>query len=115
MTSVINSIDAGTAGTLEIATAAYASVLAAIPLVKPSFVVSGTPPNVLITLQSVPRSVTAGATGTAAVARIKDSSANVVVNSLTVGTSATDIVLNSTSITSGQTVSLTAGTITHSP
>jgi hypothetical protein len=35
---------------------------------------------------------------------------------LTVGTSASDIILNSTSITSGQTVSITGtNTITHSP
>lgn len=114
MTAVINAIDVGTAGTLEIATAAYASVLAAVPLAKPSFSVGGSPPNCAITMLSTPRSVAAANTGTAAVARIKDSSANVIVNNLTVGTSASDIVLNSTSITSGQTVSLTAGTITHS-
>ena len=114
MTAVINAIDVGTAGTLEIATAAYASILATIALQKPSFSVGGTPPNCKITMLGVTLSATAGNTGTAAVARIKDSSANVVINNLSVGTSATDIVLNSTSITSGQTVSITAGSITHS-
>jgi hypothetical protein len=32
---------------------------------------------------------------------------------LTVGTSATDIIISTTSITSGQTVQLTSGVITH--
>jgi hypothetical protein len=114
MTAVINAIDAGTAGTLEIATTGYGSVLATVPLAKPSFSVGGSPPNCAITLLSTPRSVNAGASGTAAVARIKDSSLNVIVNNLTVGTSAADIILNSVSITSGQSVSITAGTITHS-
>ena len=40
-------------------------------------------------------------TGTAAIARIKDSNGNVVVQGLTVGTSGTDIVISSTSIVEG--------------
>jgi hypothetical protein len=38
-----------------------------------------------------------------------------VVTGLTVGTSGSDINLNSVSITNGQTVTLTSGTITHAP
>jgi len=116
MDAVISAIDAhASVATLEICTAAYAAVLVAIPLnADPSFVRSGTPPSVLITMQGVPKSGTAGNTGTAAVARIKEGGGTTIVNSLTVGTSAADIVLNSVSITSGQTVTLTAGTITHS-
>lgn len=110
MAAVFAAIDSGTAGTLEIATAAFASVLATITLQKPSFSESGG----VLTLLGVTLSATAGATGTAAVARFKNSAASVIINNLTVGTSATDIVLNSTSITSGQTVSITAGSITHS-
>lgn len=112
MQAVINDIDSGTAGTVEIATASFASILVTIPLAKPSFTESGG----VITMASMPRSATASATGTAAVARIKDSAGNVIVNNLSVGTSATDIILNSTSITSGQTVTLPtspASTITH--
>jgi hypothetical protein len=48
------------------------------------------------------------------VARIKEGGGSAtIVNNLTVGTSGSDINLNSTSISSGQTVTLTAGTITH--
>jgi hypothetical protein len=115
MDSVITAIDAhANPATLEICTAAYASVLATLTLSDPSFVRSGTKPNTLITLQGVPKSANASATGTAAVARIKEGGGTVIADGLTVGTSATDIILNSTSITSGQQVSITSGTITHS-
>lgn len=51
------------------------------------------------------------ATGTAGWARCEDS-AGVAVMDGSVGTSGTDFTINSTSITSGQTVNLTAGTVT---
>jgi hypothetical protein len=111
MAAVITAIDAGSGpGTLEICTASYASVLATITLADPSFAESGG----VITMAGVPRSdSSADNTGTAAVARIKDSNGTVVVNGLTVGVGTGEIQLNSASITSGQTVSLTAGTIIH--
>lgn len=116
MDAVIAAIDAhASPATLEICTAAFAAVLCIITLNDPSFVRSGTPPNVLITLQGVPKSGTASGTGTAAVARIKEGGGTTIVNSLTVGTSAADIILNSTSITTGQTVTISSGTITHAP
>ena len=95
--------------TLEIATAGYASVLVSITLADPSFTESGG----VITMAGAPKSGVAGATGTAAVGRIKEGGGTTKVNNLTVGTSGSDINLNSVSITSGQTVTLTAGTITH--
>lgn len=95
---------------LEICSAAFAAVLATIPLSDPSFTRSAD----VLTMAGVPKSDTsADATGTAAVARIKDGGGTTIVNNLTVGTSGTDIVLNSVSIVAGQTVSITAGTITH--
>ncbi len=111
MQAVITAIDAGAGpGTLEIGTTAFASVLATITLADPSFTESGG----VITMAGAPRSDTsADATGTAAVARIKDSNGNVVVNNLSVGTSGTDIVLASTSLTAGQAVSISSGAITH--
>lgn len=117
MDAVITNIDAqASPATMEICTAAFAAVLCSITLNSdPSFVRSGTPPNVLITMQGVPKSGTASGNGTAAVARIKDGGGTTVVNSLTVGTSGTDVILNSTSITAGQTVTISSGTITHSP
>jgi len=110
MQDVIDAIDIGTAGTLEIATAAFATVLAIVPLSHPSFSVSGD----TITLLGVPHSVAAANSGTAAVARIKTSAGTVIVNNMSVGTSATDVVLNSTTIMAGQTVTITAGSIEHS-
>lgn len=111
MAAVITAIDAGAGpGTLEICSAAFAAVLAIVPLADPSFTEAGG----VITMAGVPRSdVAADATGTAAVARIKDSNGVVVVNNLTVGVGTGDVQLNSTSINAGQTVTITSGTITH--
>lgn len=109
LTDVITKLDAqGGFATLEICTAAYAAVLAVITLQKPSF----TEASQVMTMAGVPLSATAGATGTAAVARIKDSAGTVWISGLTVGTSGTDLVLNSASITSGQTITITAAAIT---
>src|SRR5215475_10391692 len=109
MNAVISAIDAGTAGSIEIGTAGMGAVLVTIALAKPSF----SEASQTITLLSTPRSGTASATNTAAAARIKDSSGNVIVSGLTVGVSGADLNLTSTAITSGQTVSITSGTITH--
>jgi hypothetical protein len=116
MDAVIAAIDAhASVATLEICTAAYAAVLVAIPLnTDPSFTRSGTKPNTLITMNGVPKSANATGTGTAALARIKEGGGTVIADGLTVGTSAADIILNSTSITTGQQVSISSGTITHS-
>lgn len=112
MQAVITALDANASPAfIEICTAAFAAVLVTITLSKPSFTESGG----VITMSGVPKSGVASGTGTAAVARMKDGGAtNVVINNLTVGTSGSDINLNSVSITSGQTVTLTSGTITHS-
>ena len=99
--------------TLEIGTAAMAATLVTITLSDPSFSIGGTP--AALTLLGVPKSGTASGTGTAAAARIKDGGGTVILSGLTVGTSGADIVLNSTAIAPGQTVQITAGTITHAP
>lgn len=111
MTAVRDAIDAGAgAGYLEICSAAYASVLATITLADPSGTISGG----VLTFSGMPKSDTsADNTGTAAIARIKDSNGNVIVSGLTVGTSGTDIVISSTSIVAGDTVTLNSATITH--
>ena len=110
MAATILQIDANASpATIEIATAAYASVLVTITLSDPSFTESGG----VITMAGVPKSGVAANSGTAAVARIKDGGGTVKVNNLTVGTSGAEINLSSVSITSGDTVTLTAGTITH--
>jgi hypothetical protein len=110
--AVINQIDAGPGpGTVEIGTAGMASVLAILTLADPC----GTVSVDVLTLDFDPdiSDPAADATGTAAAARIKDSTGTVVISGLTVGTSGTDIILDSVSITAGQTVTLTTGTITH--
>jgi len=111
MQAVLDAIDASApVATLEICSAAFAAVLATIPLSDPSFTRAAD----VLTMAGVPKSDTsADNTGTAAVARIKDGSGGTIVNNLTVGTTGTDIILNSTAITAGQTVTITAGTITH--
>lgn len=60
---------------------------------------------------SLPRTGVAVATGTAGWARMLDSADNKIMD-LTVGTSGTDLVLSSTSITLGVTVTLTALAVT---
>lgn len=111
MNAVKDQIDAGAgAGKLEIGTSGMASVLATITLADPC----GTVTNGVLTFSSMPRSDTsADASGTAAAARIRDSNDVDIVTGLTVGTSGTDIILDSVSITAGQTVTINSATITH--
>jgi len=112
MQAVVDDIDAGAgAGTLEIGTSGMGTVLATFQLTEPCGTVSGA----VLTFDMDPdiSDTSADATGTAAAAQIKDGSGVAVITGLTVGTSATDIILDSVSITSGQTVTLAIGTITH--
>lgn len=111
MAATILQIDANASPAyIEIATAAYASVLVTITLADPSFTESGG----VITMAGAPKSGVAANAGTAAVARIKDGGGTTKVNNLTVASpSGGDINLNNTSIAAGQTITLTAGSITH--
>jgi polyisoprenoid-binding protein YceI len=112
MGAVIAQIDAGAGpGTLEIGTTGFGTVLAILTLADPS----GTASAGVLTFDFDPdiSDTSANGTGTAAEARIKDSDGTVVISGLTVSTSGADINLDSVSITTGQTVTLTTGTITH--
>ena len=102
----------GSAGVLEIGTTGMGTVLATIALGNPA----GTSSSGILTFSGFPRSDTsADATGTAAAARIRTASGGTdIITGLTVGTSASDINLDSVSITAGQTVTITSATITHS-
>lgn len=110
---VIAAIDAGAGnGTLVIGTSALSGatgVLATITLAKPS----ATKLNGVLTISGVPLQVAASAAGTAAKAELRDSTGLVVASNLTVGTSATDIIINSVTISTNQIVQITSGTITH--
>jgi hypothetical protein len=101
--------DAVANGTLEIGTASMASVLATFGLSATSGTVSGS----VWTLAFDASTVAASAGGTAAAARIKDSGGTARITGLTVGTSGSDIILDNTSINSGQNVTLSSATITH--
>lgn len=110
MAATILQIDANASPAfIEICTAAYATVLVTITLADPSF----TEASGVITMAGAPKSGVAGNVGTAAAARVKDGGGTVKINNLTVGASGSDINLSSTSITSGQTVTLSSGSITH--
>ena len=109
--AVTAQIDAGSgAGVLQIGTTSMATILAEITLNDPS----GTSSGGVLTFSGFPKSDTsANNTGTAAAARIRDSNGVDIITGLTVGTSASDINIDSVSITSGQTVTITSATITH--
>jgi len=112
MEAVVAQIDAGAGtSTIEIGTAAMATVLAVFNLPDPC----GTVTNGVLTFDMDPDISDASANndGTAAAAQIKNGDGTVVISGLTVGTSGTDVILDSVSITTGQTVTLTTGTITH--
>lgn len=112
MDAVAAQIDGGAgAGKLQIGTTAMGTVLAEITLDDPCAAAAS---GGVLTFSGFPKSDTsANATGTAAAARIVDSTGTSVVTGLTVGTSASDINLDSTSITAGQTVTINSATITH--
>lgn len=110
MTVVRDAIDGGLgAGTLEICSAAYAAVLAVLTLADPCGTVSGA----VLTFDGMPLATTGDADGTAALARFKDSAGNIIVDGLTVGTSGTNVVLNTTGIEATKPVVITSATITH--
>lgn len=111
MDAVIAQIDAGTgAGKIKIRNSSD-TVLATLTLADPC----GTAASGVLTFDFDPdiSDSSADATGTAANAIVTDSDDTTVISGLTVGTSGTDIVLDSVSITAGQAVTLTTGTITH--
>lgn len=111
MNAVESALDAGVGpATLEIGTTGMASILVTFTMSDPAGSVSGD----VLTAGTMPKTATAGNSGTAAEARMKDSNGNVVVSGLTVGTVGTNVIMSpSTTITSGQTCNLTSLTLTH--
>jgi hypothetical protein len=109
LTAVVTAI--GATGVLEIGTTSMGTVLATIALNS----TAGTASSAVLTFSGFPKSdISADATGTAAAARIRTASGGTdIVTGLTVGTSASDINLDSLSITAGQTVTISSATITH--
>jgi len=110
MNDVKTAIDAGlAAGKIEIYTSGFATLLVSITLAYPASSVAGA----ILSFLGLPKSGTAIDDGIAAVAKIKDSAGNLVVDNLTVGLSETDITIDNTNIATGQTVNLNSGSIIH--
>jgi len=111
MQAVRDAVNAGSgAGKLRIFSAAYGTLLVEIPLTDPVTVAGA-----VLTLLAAPATAAAaaGAPTNAAIARVVDSDNNMVAEDLTVGTSASDVILDSVSITAGQDVTINSATITH--
>lgn len=99
----------GSGGKLEIGTAGMAIVLATFTLES----VAGTASGGVLTFSGFPKQDAADATGVAAAARIRKSDNTDIVTGLTVGMSASDIILDNTNITTTQTVIIQSAAITH--
>ena len=101
----------GGTGVLEIGTTGMALVLGTINLNA----TAGTSTGGVLTFSGFPKSdISADASGTAAAARIRTGTGGTdIVTGLTVSTTAGDIVLDSVSVTVGQTVTINSATITH--
>ncbi|MFA5920155.1 MAG: hypothetical protein WC856_02540 [Methylococcaceae bacterium] len=108
LNAVITAI--GASGKLELGTAGMAAVLATITLDA----TAGTATTNVLSLSGFPKTVAASGTGTLAAARIRTSADADVITGLTVGTSGTDIIVDNTSLVTGQNVTVNATpTITH--
>ena len=108
-TTVKNAVDAGASfGKLNIREST--TILATITLQDPALSISG----VVLTLLGVPLVFTAIATGVADNCQILDSDDTLVVAG-TCGTSASDFIIDNTSVVSGQTGNITGFTYTPSP
>jgi hypothetical protein len=104
----------GASGFLVIGTSSLAApatgILAKIPL---SATAAAAAAAGVLTLSGLPLSVVASAGGAAAKAELWTSANAAVATNLSVGTSATDVIIGTTTIASGNTVQVTAATITH--
>lgn len=108
MTTSLAAIDANSsAAFIELLTAS-SGLLATILLAKPSF----SEASQRLTMLSGPRSGSCTASGTLALAQIKDGGGSLVVSGFTVGTSGTDFLLSALAVSIGQNIVLSSGTIT---
>lgn len=107
--ALVDAIDAG-AGTshLRIYTSAFGTLLAELDFANPAF---GAASSGTATANTITDETSAPATGTAAVIRVIDRNGTTVFEG-TAGTSGTDLVLNTTSITTGDRVTVSSATIT---
>jgi hypothetical protein len=100
------------AGQLVIGTSALSGavgVLATIPLNPTPGVAAGA----VLTLSGTPLTALGSAPGTAAKAELRNNAGTTIIGGLTVGVSGADIIISSTTVSVGQPVTVTSGTITH--
>lgn len=110
MQVVADAIDAdAAAGYLEIGTAAMAETLITITFDS----TCGTVTDDTLTFSSFPKTEDSTGNGNLAAARIKDGAGTVVISGLTVGTSGTDIILDSVAVTTGKAVRINSAAIVH--
>lgn len=102
-----------TTGTLVVGTSSLSGATGVLATFTITTAVTSGVSGSVLTIPFSASTVTASATGTAALAEIRNNSGTVIVSGLTVGAGSGDINLNSTSITSGGNVTLTSATITH--
>ena len=103
---------AGASAKIRIYTAAYATVLC--DVVCNAAALAAAASGGVLTLNAMTGPGTATGAGTAAIARIyKSDGTTMVMEGLTVGTSATNIVITNTTIAVNDTVTVTSGTITE--
>jgi hypothetical protein len=103
---------AGSAGSLVLGTSALSGatgVLATVPLPNPGSTVSGD----VLTIAGLPLSAAASAAGTIAKAELRNNAGTAILTGLSAGTSGSDVTVNTTTTTVGQTVTVTAAAITH--
>jgi hypothetical protein len=113
MQVVIDAIDADTdPGVLVIGTSALSGATGVLATIELS-ATSATTSSGVLTFADLPKEDDASATGTAALAELRDGAGTVIVSGLTVGVAATDIIITTTSISENQPVRVTAATITH--
>ena len=107
MNAIVTEI--GSAGKLEIGTTGMATILATISLNA----TAGTVSNGVLTFSGMPKSFTASLAGIAAAARIRKGDNTDVITGLTVGVSASDVIIDNTNMTAGQTGNVNSFVITH--
>lgn len=110
MQAVADAIDSdASAGYMELCTAAYAAVVCTVPLETTCGTVSGD----TLTFSNFPKNADCTGSGTIAAARIKDGAGTTRVNSLTVGTSGADVILDSVVGVTGKNIKINSATIQH--
>lgn len=106
--AVLSALGAG--GSIRIGTSGMGTTLVTWNLNSTPGTVSGD----VLTLSPSSSTATAAATGAAAAAEVRAANGTtVVISGLTVGTSGTDLIINTTAISSGQTITLNTTTFTH--